>query len=199
MTSTTGRVRPSGPVLHPRICAAVTAVSCLVHLWLATTGHHDAWLGVLMIALAAVCVPCAVHIWRHSRVGALHQVTLSALAMVALHAVLLLGAGGGGHAHGGGPASSVADTSGAAGQLLVIGLEITTALLAATLVARLRCRAQLQASQFRVWDCNPVGRGPSAFSKPFRDPSPGASLFTQSKPRTERNPNYVHEVDDGKS
>jgi hypothetical protein len=146
MTTTAGRVRNAGPVLHPRICAALTAVSCLVHLWLAAAGDHDAVLGVFMIALAAVCIPCAVHIWRHSRVGALHQVTLSALAMVALHSVLLLGTGGSGHAHGGGPASNVVDTSGAAGLLLVIGLEITTALLAATLVARLRRRAQFNSS-----------------------------------------------------
>ncbi|MGO4145047.1 hypothetical protein AB4Y77_08185 [Paenarthrobacter sp. YAF11_1] len=146
MTTMAGRVRVSGPVLHPRICAALTAVSCLVHLWLAATGHHQAWLGILMIGLAAVCVPCTVHIWRHSRVGALHQVTISALAMVGLHAVLLLGTGGSGHAHGGGPASNAVVSSGtvvssgAAGLLLVIGLEITTALLAATLVARLRRR-----------------------------------------------------------
>jgi hypothetical protein len=152
MTSTAGRVRSAGPVLHSRVSAALTAFSCLVHLWLATAGHHDAWLGVLMIALAAVCVPCTVHIWRHSRVRALHQVTVSALAMVVLHAVLLLGAGGAGHAHGGGPASNVVDASGAAGLLLVIGLEITTALLAATLVARLRRRAQLPASPLRVSD-----------------------------------------------
>lgn len=141
MATIAGRVRTSGPVLHPRICAALTAISCAVHLWLAASGHHDAWIGVLMIALAAVCVPCTVHIWRHSRVGALHQVTVSALAMVALHAVLLLGAGGAGHVHGGRPPSGVADTAGAAQLLLVIGLEIATALLAATLVARLRRRA----------------------------------------------------------
>ncbi|WP_284990612.1 hypothetical protein [Arthrobacter sp. efr-133-TYG-120] len=152
MNSTAGRRRSAGPVLHPRICAALTAVSCLVHVWLAAAGHHDAWLGVLMIALAAVCVPCAVHIWRNSRVGALHQVTLAALAMVALHTVLLLGAGGGGHHHGGVPASSAVDTSGAAGLLLVICLEITTALLAATLVARLRSRAQRHASPPHVGD-----------------------------------------------
>jgi len=138
MTTTAGRVRSAGPVLHPRICAVLTAVSCLVHVWLATSGHHGVWVGALMIALAAVCVPCTVHIWRHSRVRALHQVTVSALTMVGLHAVLLLGAGGAGHAHGGGPASQVVDTSGAGGLLLVIGLEITTALLGATLVARLR-------------------------------------------------------------
>ncbi len=146
MTTMTGRVRSTGPVLHPRICAVLTAVSCLVHLWVAAWGQHGAWLGVLMIAVAAICVPCTVHIWRHSRVGALHQVTVSAVAMIALHSVLLLGAGGAGHAHGGGPASSVADTTGAAGLLLVIGLEITTALLAATLVARLRRRVQMAAA-----------------------------------------------------
>ncbi|MEV7663307.1 hypothetical protein [Paenarthrobacter sp. NPDC089316] len=138
MAMTAGRVRSTGPVLHPRICAALTAFSCAVHLWLAASGHHEPWLGILMIALAAVCIPCTVHIWRHSRVGALKQVTGSALAMVALHAVLLLGAGGVVHAHGGRPASNAVDTSGATQLLLVIGLEITTALLAATLVARLR-------------------------------------------------------------
>ncbi|WP_416417466.1 hypothetical protein [Paenarthrobacter aromaticivorans] len=146
MTTTTRRVRSNGPVLHPRICAALTAVSCLVHLWVAAWGHHGAWLGVIMIALAAICVPCTVHIWRHSRVGALHQVTVSAVAMIAVHSVLLLGAGGAGHAHAGGPASSASDASGAAGLLLVIGLEITTALLAATLVARLRRRVQMAAA-----------------------------------------------------
>lgn len=152
MTTMTGRVRSTGPVLHPRICAVLTAVSCLVHLWVAAWGHHGAWLGVLMIAVAAICVPCTFHIWRHSRVRALHQVTVSAVAMIALHSVLLLGAGGAGHAHGGGRASSVADTTGAVfssgpvGLLLVIGLEITTALLAATLVARLRRRVQVAAA-----------------------------------------------------
>jgi hypothetical protein len=138
MTTTAERVRACGPVLHPRVCAVATAVSCLVHVWLAAAGHHGVWLGVLMVAMAAVCVPCTVHVWRHSRVGALHQVTVTAVLMAALHAALLLGMSGAGHAHGGGPSSYVPDTSGAARLLLVIGLEMTTAMLAATLVARLR-------------------------------------------------------------
>jgi hypothetical protein len=100
-----------------------------------------------MVALAAVCVPCTVHIWRHSRVAALHQVTLVALVMVALHATLLLSAGRAGHAHGGGPASYSAQASGAAQLLLVIGLELITALLAATLVARLRRGSRLTAAR----------------------------------------------------
>jgi hypothetical protein len=114
-----------------------------MHLWLAASGHHGAWLGLLMVALAAVCVPCTQHIWRHGRVGALHQVTAAALGMVALHAVLLLGGGGAVHAHGRGPASYVTDVSGSVQLLLVIVLELTTALLAATLVARLRRHAGL--------------------------------------------------------
>ncbi len=140
-TTPGGRVRAQGPVLHRRLCAVVTAVSCAAHLWLAVSGQHGPWLGFLMIALAAVCVPCTVHIWRHSRVGALRQVAASAVVMVAVHAALLLGAAGAGHAHGGGPSSSAVSlppAEGSAQLLLVIALELTTALLAATLVARLR-------------------------------------------------------------
>ena len=136
-TTAAGRVRANGPVLHPRLVAVVTAASCAAHLWLAVSGHHGVWLGVLMVALAGVCVPCAVHVWRHSRVGALHQVTAAAVAMAVLHAALLLGAGGAGHAHAGTPPSSAVDP-GAGQLLLVIALELATALLAATLVARLR-------------------------------------------------------------
>ena len=138
LTTPGGRVRTRGPVLHRRLCAVVTAASCVVHVWLAAFGHHGAWLGMLMLVLAAVCVPCTVHIWCHSRVGALHQVTAAALGMVALHTAVLLGVGGLGHSHGGGPSSYVPDNAGAAQLLLVIALEIATALLAATLVARLR-------------------------------------------------------------
>jgi hypothetical protein len=93
-----------------------------------------------MVALAAVCIPCTVHIWRHSGVAALRQVTVAAVAMAGLHAVLVLGAGGAGHAHAAVPPSSIAHAEGAGELLLVIGLELATALLAATLVARLRAK-----------------------------------------------------------
>lgn len=139
-TDSTRTNQANRPVLHPRICAAVTAASCFAHLWLAVVGHHGAWLNVLMVALAAVCLPCALHIWRHGHVRSLHKVTASAVAMVAVHAVLLIGAGHGGHVHGSSTAAAPADSSGAAGLLAVIALELTTAILAATLVARLRGR-----------------------------------------------------------
>lgn len=138
-TTAAGRARANGPVLHPRFVAVVTAVSCVAHVCLAVSGHHGAWPSGLIVTVAAGCVPCTVHIWRHSRVAALHQVAVAAVAMAALHAVLLFGAKGSGHAHGGTPSSSAAaDPTGSAQLLLVIGLELATALLAATLVARLR-------------------------------------------------------------
>lgn len=96
-----------------------------------------------MVAMVAVCLPCAVHIWRHSRVAALHRVMASALAMTAVHAFVLLAAGADAgrstHSHGA-PAAGGAGESAAVVLLLVIALEMTTAFLAATLVARLRTR-----------------------------------------------------------
>ncbi|MCU1573912.1 MAG: hypothetical protein JWO93_1994 [Micrococcaceae bacterium] len=140
MTFAMGRLRTSGPVLHPRLCAALTIVSCLVHLWLAIQNQHGAWLAALMLASAAVCVPCAVHIWQHSRISALQRVMVCALAMAALHGMLLVGSGTGRHTHSavyGDPDSAVSQS----GHLLaVVGLELMTALLAATLLARLRIR-----------------------------------------------------------
>jgi hypothetical protein len=135
----TRRARASGPVLHPRLCAVVVAGSSAVHVLLAVQNQHGAWLSALMLALAGLCLPCALHIWRHSRVAALRRVMACAVSMAALHGFLLLaGSGAGGHMHAGAPASNVAGLTGTGGLLLVIALEITTALLAATLVARLR-------------------------------------------------------------
>ena len=137
MTLAVGRVRNAGLVLHSRLCAIITAASCVAHLALAVENRHGVWLNVLMLALAAVCVPCTVHIWRHGRIAALQRVMGCALLMVAVHALLLLASGASGHSHSAG-VSAAADTSGAASLLAVIGLEITTALVAATLVATLR-------------------------------------------------------------
>lgn len=134
----TRRARISGPVLHPRLCAVVVTGSSAVHVWLAFQNQHGPWLSALMLALAAVCLPCALHIWRHSRMPALRRAMACALFMVVLHGLLLTGSGTGGHAHAGAPTSNVAGVSSAGGLLMVIALEIGTALLAATLLARLR-------------------------------------------------------------
>ena len=141
-------------VLHSRAVSLVTAASCVVHLWLVAGNHHGPWLGAVMLAMVGVCLPCAVHLWRGGREKALRQVMGCALAMTALHAVLLLGgsafSGGGasGHFHtgaapgadllGSGAVGSGTLGSGAGALLAVVVLEITTAFLAATLLARLR-------------------------------------------------------------
>lgn len=131
----------AAPAVHSRICAAVTAASCLAHLWLVTGNQHGIWLNLLMLAMVAVCLPCAVHIWQHGRAAALRRVMASALAMTGVHAVLLLGAGAQGHmVHAAAPASAGAATSGAGAMLAVIAVELATAMLAATLLARLRAR-----------------------------------------------------------
>ncbi|MDR6507948.1 hypothetical protein [Arthrobacter oryzae] len=145
------------PALHPRIVAAATAGSCVVHLWLVAGSHHGLWLNLLMLAMVGVCLPCAVHIWRDGRPGALRQVMACGLAMTVLHAALLMGGAGSGHGAGpaGGagwasghshgaaalPAAAAAGSAAGSGAeilLAVIAVEITTALLAATLLARLR-------------------------------------------------------------
>jgi len=121
----------------------VTAASCLAHLWLVGGNQHGTWLNVLMLAMVAVCLPCAVHIWRRPRARALRQVMASALAMTAVHAVLLLGVSGG-HGHHGAPATAAAAAPSDSGaSLAVIALELTTALAAATLLARLRAQPRL--------------------------------------------------------
>ncbi|SDL59650.1 hypothetical protein [Arthrobacter sp. ok362] len=143
MTAIAGRGRLRGPGLHPRTCAAVTAASCLAHLWLVAGNQHGTWLNLLMLAMVAVCLPCAVHIWRRPRARALRQVMASALAMTGVHAILLLGVSGGhGHIHHGTAAAAAAATapSDPGAQLAVIALELTTALAAATLLARLRAQ-----------------------------------------------------------
>jgi hypothetical protein len=135
--------------LHSRGVSAVTAASCAVHLWLVVGNQHGLWLGVVMLAMAGVCLPCAVHLWRGGQEKALRQVMGCALAVTALHAVLLLGApalsgsGALGHSHAGAPAAPGA--GGAEGLLAIVVLEITTAFLAATLLARLRSRPRTAA------------------------------------------------------
>ncbi|MBT2552560.1 hypothetical protein J7I89_05920 [Arthrobacter sp. ISL-5] len=137
-------------VVHSRVVAAATAASCLVHLWLVAGSHHGLWLNLLMLAMVGVCLPCAVHIWRDGRAGSLRQVMACGLAMAVLHAALLLGgdaagSGAAGHSHGAAAlpaagAAGSADGSAAGGLLAIVAMEITTALLAATLLARLRRR-----------------------------------------------------------
>ncbi|MDQ1593723.1 MAG: hypothetical protein QOH40_279 [Arthrobacter pascens] len=136
-----------GSTLHSRACAVVTAASCLAHVWLAAGNHHAAWLNALMLAMVAVCLPCALHLWRSSNVAALRRIMASGVGMAAVHTFLLLASGRSAHSHAaapaaGGPDAGGPDSSAAAALLVIIALELTTALLASALVARLRPRTQ---------------------------------------------------------
>jgi len=113
-----------------------------------------------MLAMVAVCVPCAVHVWSHSSVAALRRIMASGVAMAVLHAFLLLAPAGSAHGHAGsGPAAAAAmagEPEGSAAALLaVIALEITTAFLASTLVARLRPRSYRERTLARTYTWGP--------------------------------------------
>lgn len=150
-----------GGTLHSRACAVVTAASCLAHVWLAAGNHHAAWLNALMLAMVAVCLPCALHLWRRSNVAALRRIMASGAGMAAVHTFLLLASGRSAHSHAaggqavGGPAAGGPDSSAAATLLVIIALELTTALLASALVARLHTRGwrELARNDLKVKIC----------------------------------------------
>jgi hypothetical protein len=138
------RVRASGPVpysgfiLHSRLCAAVTAASALVHLGSVLENQHGLILNAVMVAMAAVCLPCAVHIWNRARPGTLQKIVASAIFMAVLHCFLLFAAAPSAHGHGGTAAVPGSGSPAAGASLGVIALELATGLLAAKLIARLR-------------------------------------------------------------
>ncbi|MDQ0848649.1 hypothetical protein QFZ65_000587 [Arthrobacter sp. B3I9] len=138
MTALQGWGRASGPILHTRTCAAVTAASCVLHVWFVIANQHGPWLNILMLAMVALCLPCALHIWRYSRANALRQVMASALAMALVHTLLLVGSRSSAHGHHGTAAGAIHSRTEVS--LAVIALEMATALLASTLLARLRMR-----------------------------------------------------------
>lgn len=110
-------------------------LSSAAHLWMAIGEHHPVWMKVFMLAMVGVCLPCAVHIWRHSSVKALQKVAACAVGMASLHLLLILAAPSAGHMHA--VAMSHGGTS-AGLTLTIIAIEMGLALTAATLVARLR-------------------------------------------------------------
>lgn len=102
-----------------------------------------------MLAMAAACLPCAVQVWRTGLATGARMLMGMTLAMAAFHAALLLWPGPGGHHHhraqagvgaaaGAGTAAAGGAVSGAEMMLAIIALELVTAMLAATLLRRLR-------------------------------------------------------------
>jgi hypothetical protein len=147
------------PMLSARLCAVVAFASIGAHLWMAWQHLHTPWQSVLMLAMAAFCLPCALKSWRHGGAGPARMLMFAALAMAAFHALLLTGAGtvlaagttGGGHAgHGMAAAAASINVTGAASgaavlphtgmMLAVVVLELLAAGAAAAYLHRLRQR-----------------------------------------------------------
>ena len=130
----------AGPGLHARACAGAALVSVGLHLLMA--GQHAGWAAVPMLVMALLCLPCVLPLWRDGSVGAARMMMGSALAMVAVHAVLLLYPSGGsagmaGHRHGSMPMDVSAGAAASTFSMLaLIGWELMAALAAATWLRR---------------------------------------------------------------
>jgi hypothetical protein len=106
------------------------------------------WEGALMLLMAAACLPCAVFVWRRGHERSVQLLFVMALAMVAVHAVLLLAPGStAGRGHGGMDPMGAMGTMGGsmagvvmqpAPMLGVIALELAVAMLAAWAMRRSR-------------------------------------------------------------
>jgi len=90
------------PVARPgalalgRVAAVLAVSAALVHLLLV-----DGSLGsVAMVLMAAACLPCAWHLWRSPTASVWRFTALVDAAMLVLHAQLLGGSPGHGHAAG---------------------------------------------------------------------------------------------------
>ena len=123
MTTAVVATRPRAVALG-RVAAGLAVASAAVHLLLL-----DASLGsVVMVAMAAACLPCAWHLWR-SPTGSVWRFTaLVDAAMLVLH-VQMLGDSGqhGHHVHHAGP-----------GSLMWLGLGLVAGQLALAAAAALR-------------------------------------------------------------
>lgn len=125
-----------------RLCAAFALASVGAHLWMAWEHRAMPWESALMLLMAAACLPCAVTLWRRGHERAVQIMFTMSLAMVAVHAALLLRPGSMAGSHHGGVHPSIAPAVGPhpqpAAMLAVIALELAVALLAAWAMRRSR-------------------------------------------------------------
>ncbi|MCW2135429.1 hypothetical protein [Arthrobacter sp. VKM Ac-2550] len=133
----------AGTGWHARLCSLAAFVAIAAHFWMAWAHRDSWWQAGVMLAMAVVCLPCALVLWRTAGVEPAKMLMLAALAMAAFHAVLLLLPNGGvGHSHHTGVAAlapaATAAGAGTGGMLVLISWEIVTGMLAATWLRRRR-------------------------------------------------------------
>jgi len=127
-----------------RLCSAVALASVAAHLWMAWEHRAMPWESALMVVMAAVCLPCAVAVWRHAHDKAVQLLMVMALLMVAVHAATLLAPGAMVSSHGGMGSMAMpvqGDGSHMDAMLGIIALELVVALMAAWVVRRSRTHA----------------------------------------------------------
>ncbi|GAA1355495.1 hypothetical protein GCM10009596_02810 [Arthrobacter rhombi] len=127
--------------------AGLTAASVVLHVLMVVDGGHGAALGIVLAVMAVSCAGCAVHsVLRPGCRGSLALVGMS-ITMALAHAVIALGVPGGMGIHAVHDGGSHLRGAGAAGaehgqlMLLVIGVELAVAWLAAYAVHRARAGA----------------------------------------------------------
>jgi hypothetical protein len=120
-------------VLLARLCAVVAFVSIAAHLWMAWQHLDTPWQSVLMLLMAAFCLPCALKTWRLGGARPARMLMFAALAMAAFHTLLLTGAGSHAGSHAGGHAGHGMAT--AAGTAVIAGGHAGTAVGPASLTA----------------------------------------------------------------
>ncbi|MGQ7787028.1 hypothetical protein [Nesterenkonia sp. K-15-9-6] len=93
------------PVVLRRAAATCAALSGVVHLVL--LGHGGLLMGLVMAAMAVVCLPCAGHLWRGESLRAWTMIAVMNAGMLILHLGLMRSNG----AETGSPGELEADVS----------------------------------------------------------------------------------------
>ncbi len=113
------------PGLLGRGAAGLALASAAVHVLLLDAGSLGS---LVMVAMAAVCLPCAWHLWRSPSASVWRLTALADAAMLVLHVQMLGSSSGHGMSHGSSPS----------GGLMFFGLALIGAQLALAAVALLR-------------------------------------------------------------
>jgi hypothetical protein len=96
--TSTAVVPVSRAVALGRVAAVVAVASAAVHLALLDTSSLTS---LLMLAMAAVCLPCAWHQWRSPTAAVWRMTAAIDAVMLVAHVQMLGGAGTGPHLHTG--------------------------------------------------------------------------------------------------
>ena len=112
------------PGLLGRGAAGLALASAAVHVLLLDAGSLGS---LVMVAMAAVCLPCAWHLWRSPSASVWRLTALLDVVMLVLHAQMLGSSSGHGTSHGSSPE-----------ELMLLGLGLVGAQLALAAVALLR-------------------------------------------------------------